>query len=348
VDHQNWKESLLSADSSLEDAIKNLDKTHIQIILIVNRNGTFQGTITDGDIRRGLLRGLDLKSPIESIVNRKPLVVPPDLNKEAVIQLFQANKIHQIPVVDNKGDLVGLHIRDDLYIPDQKDNTMVIMAGGKGTRLLPHTESCPKPLLPVSGKPILQHILEKAQAEGFRNFIISVGYLGNMIEDYFGNGEKFNVSIDYIREESPLGTAGAISLLKNIPDDAIVISNGDVITDVRYAEILEFHQLHKADATMGVRMYEWKHPFGIVKTRGVEIRELEEKPVYRNYVNAGVYALNPSVLENMERGAACDMPDIFHGLINAGKKAIVFPMHENWLDLGSEEEYIAANNPDSD
>jgi dTDP-glucose pyrophosphorylase len=347
-EYNNWKNSILIVDSTLGDAIKNLDKTHIQIILVTTQDGDFLGTITDGDIRRGLLRGMDLNSSIESIINREPLVVPPDMHKDTFIQLFQANKIHQIPVVDKNRKIVGLHIRDDLYTPGQKENTMIIMAGGKGTRLIPHTNSCPKPLLPVSGKPILQHIIEKAKAEGFSNFILSIGYLGEMIEDFFGNGDKLEVNIDYIRENSPLGTAGSISLMEKKPNESIVISNGDVITDVRYSELLDFHNLHKADATMGVRMYEWKHPFGIVRTKGMEIRELEEKPVFRNYVNAGVYVLSPTVLSVLEKGVACDMPDFFASLIADGKKSIVFPMHESWLDLGSEEEYIAANTPDSE
>jgi dTDP-glucose pyrophosphorylase/predicted transcriptional regulator len=347
-EYKNWKKSILIVDATLEDAIKNLDKTSIQIILVTTQGGDFIGTITDGDIRRGLLRGMDLNSPIEPIVNKEPFVVPPDMHRDTVIQLFQANKIYQIPVVDENKKIVGLHTRDDLYTPGKKENTMIIMAGGKGARLLPHTETCPKPLLPVSGKPILQHIIEKAKAEGFSNFIISIGYLGEMIEDYFGNGLKFEVTISYIREDTPLGTAGAISLLEQIPDKPIVISNGDLITDVRYSELLDFHYLHKADATMGVRMYEWKHPFGIVKTKGVEITELAEKPVFRNYVNAGVYVLNPSVLNRLEKGVPCDMPDFFASLITDGMRSIVFPMHESWLDLGSEEEYMAANNPDSE
>ena len=342
-----WKDSLLSEDSTLEDAIKNLDKTHIQIILVVSVDDVFVGTITDGDIRRGLLRGLDLQDSVESIVNREPLVVPPDMGRDTVIQLFQSNRIHQIPVVDVDNRIAGLYIRDDLYTPEKKDNTLMIMAGGKGTRLLPFTESCPKPLLPVSGKPMLEHIIEKAKGEGFRKFLISIGYLGEMIEQHFGDGSAWQVKIEYVREESPLGTAGAISLIESIPDMPLVITNGDVLTDVRYSEILEFHQLHKASATMGVRMYEWKHPFGIVRTRGVDIQEMEEKPLVRNYVNAGVYVLSPDVFQNLDKGKACDMPDLFADLISTGHKTIAFPMHESWLDLGSEEEYIAANNPDS-
>ena len=188
---------------------------------------------------------------------------------------------------------------------------MVIMAGGMGMRLRPNTEDCPKPMLLIAGKPMLEHIIEKAKSEGFNSFVLAIHYLGHMIEDYFGNGERLGVQIDYLREQSPLGTAGALELLKRVPDVPFVVTNGDVMTDIRYGKLLDFHERHGALATMAVRMHEWKHPYGVVKTKGVDIVGFVEKPITRSYINAGVYALAPVALNNLGEGEHCDMPSFF-------------------------------------
>jgi len=220
---------------------------------------------------------------------------------------------------------------------------MVIMAGGKGTRLLPHTETCPKPLLPISGKPMLEHIIEHAKRDGFYHFIISIHYLGHMIEEYFGDGSLQNVKIEYIREDSPLGTAGALSLLNPTPNLPFVVTNGDVITDIRYGEMLDFHLMHNSIATMAVQMYEWQHPYGIVRIQGIEILEIEEKPYVRNFVNAGVYVLNPQALVELSHGVTCDMPTLFNRLRAGRQRTIVYPIHEGWLDVGRPADYYRAN-----
>jgi NDP-sugar pyrophosphorylase family protein len=220
---------------------------------------------------------------------------------------------------------------------------MVIMAGGMGTRLRPHTESCPKPLLPVAGKPMLEHIIERAKREGFSHFVIAIHYLGNMIEDYFGNGERLGVKIDYLREQYPLGTAGALGLLVPYPDSPFVVTNGDVITDIRYGELLDFHIRHEAAATMAVRVHEWQHPFGVVQTQGVEIVGFEEKPVARSHINAGVYVLEPDALSVLSADAHCDMPTLFERLQAQVKRTVAYPMHEPWLDVGKPDDLKQAN-----
>ncbi len=211
---------------------------------------------------------------------------------------------------------------------------MVIMAGGTGSRLRPHTDNCPKPLLPVGGKPMLEHIIERAKSEGFNRFVIALHYLGHMIEDYFGDGSRWQVQLAYLREGSPLGTAGALTLLEPRPAAAIVISNGDVLTDIRYGELLEFHVRHGTTATMAVRPHEWQHPFGVVRTKGVDIIAIDEKPVARTYVNAGIYALEPNAVEAMQPGEYCDMTTLFNRLQERRLRTIVYPMHEPWLDVG--------------
>lgn len=337
-----WREAILPPESTIQEAIRNLDRVAIKIVLVVDGAGELQGTISDGDIRRGLLRGLDLNSPIASIVHRDALLVPRGMARETVVQLMVANKIQQIPVVDEHRHVVGLHLWDEITVPPIRPNLMVIMAGGMGTRLRPHTENCPKPLLPVAGKPMLEHIIDRARMEGFTHFVLAIHYLGSMIEDYFGNGERWHVEIDYLREQAPLGTAGALGLLNPRPTEPFVVTNGDVLTDIRYGELLDFHTRHAAAATMAVRLHEWQHPFGVVQTRGVEIVGFEEKPVARTHINAGVYVLDPDALSTLAVDAPCDMPTLFERLQAQSMRTVAYPMHEPWLDVGRPEDLAIA------
>jgi NDP-sugar pyrophosphorylase family protein len=245
-------------------------------------------------------------------------------------------------VVDGNRRVLGLHLLDELMQPGRRENLMVIMAGGEGRRLLPRTANCPKPLLPIGGKPILEHIIERARAEGFHRFAVAIRYLGHMIEAYFGDGTSRQVHIEYLREESPLGTAGAVGLLEPRPEAPFLVSNGDVMTDVHYGELLDFHRRHGAAATMAVRLHEWQHPFGVVHTKGVDIVGFEEKPVARSHINAGIYVLDPSVLDALVPGERCDMPTLFATLQERGARTIVYPMHEPWLDVGRPADYDRA------
>jgi len=338
-----WRQALLPANATIQQAIRNLDQVAIKIVLVVNERAELEGTISDGDIRRGLLKGLDLNSPIARVIRRDPLVVPPEMGRDTVMQLMVANKIHQIPVVDELHHVVGLHLWDEITTPTTRSNLMVIMAGGMGTRLHPHTENCPKPLLPVAGKPMLEHIIERAKSEGFSHFVLAIHYLGHMIEDYFSNGERLEVRIDYLREQSPLGTAGALGLLNPCPDAPFVVTNGDVITDIRYGELLDFHIRHNAAATMAVRVHEWQHPFGVVQTQGINIVGFEEKPVARSHINAGVYALAPDALSLLSADSHCDMPALFERLQAKALRTVAYPMHEPWLDVGRPDDLVVAN-----
>jgi NDP-sugar pyrophosphorylase family protein len=220
---------------------------------------------------------------------------------------------------------------------------MVIMAGGKGTRLHPQTENCPKPLLPIAGKPILEHIIDRAKVQGFSHFILAIHYLGHMIEEYFGNGDAFGVKIGYLREESPLGTAGALSLLDPLPNVPFVVTNGDVLTDIHYGELLDFHVQHNARATMAVRVHEWQNPFGVVETRGVDIIGYEEKPLFHTHINAGVYVLEPSAISFISKSVPCDMPTLFDRIKEKDMRTIAYPIHERWLDVGRPDDLMTAN-----
>jgi dTDP-glucose pyrophosphorylase/predicted transcriptional regulator len=338
-----WRQAILTPNATIEQAILNLDQVAIKIVLIANETNELVGTISDGDIRRGLLKGLNLNSPITNIIHRNALVVPPEIGRDMVMQLMVANKIQQIPVVDEHQHIVGLHLWDEITTQPKRDNMMVIMAGGMGTRLRPHTENCPKPLVPVAGKPMLEHIIERAKLESFSHFVLAIHYLGYMIEDYFGNGERLGVRIDYLREKSPLGTAGALGLLDPLPSLPFVVTNGDVITDIHYGELLDFHIRHNAAATMAVRVHEWQHPFGVVQTQGVDIIGFEEKPVARTHINAGVYVLEPEVLSVLSAGEHCDMPTLFERLQEKAERTVAYPMHEPWLDVGRPDDLQSAN-----
>lgn len=340
---RNWQQVMLPLNTTIGQAIRCLNEISLKIILIIDDTGVLQGTISDGDIRRGLLKGLTLDCPVTTIIHRNALVVPTDLARALVIQLMRANKIHQIPVVDENNRIIGLHLWDEIMSTPNRPNLMVIMAGGTGIRMLPHTENCPKPMLNVAGKPILEHIIERAKLEGFSHFLLSVNYLAHMIKEYFGNGHSLGVQIEYLHESRPLGTGGALSLIKELPDNPFVVTNGDVMTDIRYGEVLDFHIRHSATGTMAIRMHEWKNPFGVVQTQGIEIIGFEEKPITRSHINAGVYVLNPEVLNLMAVNEYCDMPTLFERLQARKNLIVAYPMHEPWLDVGRPEDLIAAN-----
>ncbi len=344
---ERWHQAILPVKTSIQHAIRSLDQASIKIVMVVNEAGELEGTISDGDIRRGLLKGLDLSSPIASVIHRNALVVTPEMGRDVVLQLMGANKIQQIPIVNELRQVVGVHLWDEITTLPARSNLMIIMAGGMGTRLRPYTETCPKPLLPVAGKPMLEHIIERAKLEGFSHFVLAVHYLGHMIQSHFGNGEHLGVQIDYLNEKSPLGTAGALGLLSPRPGAPFVVTNGDVITDIHYGELLDFHIRHNAMATMAVRMHEWQHPFGVVQTRGIEIVGFEEKPVARSHINAGVYALEPHALNMLSQDAHCDMPTLFERLQAKAMRTVAYPMHEPWLDVGRPDDLTRANTENS-
>ena len=342
ISETQWKRALLSSVGSIEDAIKVLSDASLKIVLVADSTLRLMGTITDGDIRRGLLRGLTLSSPISEVINLKPIVVPKTFTREVVKNMMSANRIFQIPIIDEDLKLVGLHVWDEQRTTVARDNVMVIMSGGRGTRLLPKTKKTPKPMLLLGGKPILEHIINRAKAAGIVEFVLAIHHLGEVIEEYFGNGQFLGVNISYIKEKSPLGTAGALGLIDPKPTRPIIVANGDVITDIRFGDILEFHSQNDAMATMAVQVYELENPFGVVQTKGISISGYEEKPIIRSLVNAGVYVLNPSALDFLEKDEACSMPTLFEILRAKSLNTIAFPLHENWLDLGSPSDLAKA------
>ena len=338
----NWKKALLSIKATLKSAIENLEESTLQIVLVVDDTSKLVGTITDGDIRRALLKSVNLEKPISEIVNKTPFVVSATMSEEAAMHLMKLNNVLQIPVVDSNGLLSGLHVWRDLTQPNTRPNTMVIMAGGRGLRLHPHTENCPKPMLEVGGKPMLQHIIERGKLSGIKNYLLATHYLGHKVEDHFNDGKNFGVNIQYIREVSPLGTAGALSLIDNMPISPILVTNGDVLTEVNYGEIIDFHNRNDSSATMAIFQHKWENPFGVVKLKGLEIVAFEEKPVIESFINAGIYVLEPRALAQLSRDEHCDMPQLLQRLMNAGEIVNAYPLHEAWIDVGRHNDLKSA------
>jgi dTDP-glucose pyrophosphorylase len=339
----NFTDAYIYAESKIEDVVNSLNQSCLRICLVVNNDYQLIGTISDGDLRRGMLRGMGLQDSIKGIVKTDPFVVPKGVNKEFVKQIMLANKIAQVPEVNNKNEVIYLHCLEDLHQPKLIPNKFVIMAGGKGERLKPLTDNCPKAMLEVSGKPIIQRIIEQAKTEGFYEFIISVNYLGHVIEDHLKDGKGLGVNIEYIREKKPLGTAGSLTLLKTLPAEPMLVTNGDVLSEIEYSKLLDFHLRYNAHATMAVRLQERQNPYGVVKMDGVKFIGIDEKPKDQFHVNAGIYVISPCALNILEKNKRWDMTELFIRIMDSDLCTYAYPMHEPWLDVGSTEDFQKAN-----
>jgi dTDP-glucose pyrophosphorylase len=340
---ENWSAITLSEADSFAAALELMNRGGYQLALVRRVDGRLAGMVTDSDIRKALLRGITVEQPVAAVMNASPLVVSPDLGEAEAHQLMLLNHFFHLPVVDASGQLVGLHVAEQLRSPVQRSETLVIMAGGRGQRLMPLTANIPKPMLPLQGRPILEHIIERAKLEGFCRVVISVNYLAEVITEHFGDGSAHGVAIHYLREQQPLGTAGALSgLPPSLRQEPVVVTNADVITDVAYGDLLSQARREGADGLMAVRLQEWQNPFGVVRSEGNRLLGLEEKPVYRHQVNAGMYVLAPPLLELLQPNSHCDMPDLFSRGVECGLNLQVFPLHESWLDIGRPTDYQAA------
>ena len=340
---KNYKSILLKSTSTIRKALNIIDSGAMQIALVIDENEKFLGTLTDGDIRRGFLKGLDLNSSIESIIFKTPTIAKISDTKEEILKLALSKKLHQIPVVDDDGKILGIQEIEKLVKPKEKTNKVVLMVGGLGTRLRPLTENTPKPMLKVGNKPILQTIVEKFAEYGYINIVMCVNYKSKIIEDYFGDGSKFGVNIDYILEEQRMGTAGALSLIKKKPTEPFLVMNGDLLTNVNFEHLHDFHIANNAMATMCVREYDFQVPYGVVNVDGTNILSIEEKPTHKFFVSAGIYMLSPNVLKYIPKNEFYDMPTLFEKIISEKQNAISFPLREYWLDIGRMEEYKKAN-----
>jgi len=327
---------------SIKKALKIIDEGAIKIAFVVDKDYKLLGTITDGDIRRAILNGKNLEDSIKNIYNKNPFLVYENYNKNEILEICTKNKIYQIPVVDKNKKLVDILLLDELLQPKKYSNKVVLMLGGLGTRLRPLTEKTPKPLLKVGGKPIVETIVENFKKYGFKNFVFCVNYKAEQIVEYFGNGEKLGINIEYVYENKRMGTAGALSLLAKKPKESFFVMNGDLLTNVNFEYMLEYHKENKAIATMAVREFEYQVPFGVVEIEGNVITSIKEKPIQRFFVSAGIYILEPEIIDYIPKNEFFDMPNLFEKLIEDRKNAVSFPIKEFWLDIGRIEEFEKA------
>ncbi|WP_251963085.1 nucleotidyltransferase family protein [Salinibacter ruber] len=340
---RDWRQISVQPDQTIREALEVIDEGAVQIAIVANEEDRLQGVVTDGDIRRGILEDLDLDVSVASVMNDDPITARPQEDRQSLIDTMRARRIHQIPVVDHQGHVVGIEVLDDLLEPEARTNPIMLMAGGLGTRLRPLTEDCPKPLLEVGDQPILETILEGFIAHGFHRFYLSVNYKAGMIEEYFGDGSDWNVDITYVHEEKRLGTAGPLSLLPDRPDETMIVMNGDLLTKLNYAHLLDFHRKHDVAGTMCVREHETQVPYGVIETDDQYMEGIEEKPTERYFVNAGIYVLEPETVDYVPENEFFDMPDLFERLIEEGQKATVFPVREYWQDVGRKEDFQRVN-----
>ncbi len=329
----DFAENLLGPEAPLLEAIARLDAIRRKLIVVVDADRRLVGSITDGDIRRGLLRGLSMDAPVRQVMNASPVSLRIDGADVASLRRLEERGVTLAPLLDQTGRVVGLY-PDTVGAPRARDNLVVIMAGGRGVRLAPLTQTCPKPMLKVAGRPLLETIIERLRAQGFGRFRLAVNYLAEMIEDHFGDGSGMGVEIDYLREDHPRGTAGALSLVRDPITSPMLVMNGDVLTRMAFGGLIDFHEEHDARATLCLREHQFQAPHGVAEVDGVRMTALREKPTFRWLANAGVYCLDGSVLSRIPSHGPYDMPELLAGLASDGEMVGAYPIHEYWLDIG--------------
>ena len=340
---KTWRDAVVSSEITLSKAVEILESAGLRIVLVADSNNKLLGTLTDGDVRRALLRHLSLNTPVENVMNAQPKTAKVSWSRERIISILDQYKLLQIPLVDENNVIVGLTNLQDVINKKRYDNPVFLMAGGFGTRLRPLTDNCPKPMLKIGDKPILEQIMLKFIQAGFHRFYISTHYRPEIIMNYFGDGEKWDVSITYIYEKDPLGTGGALGLLPHDDIDLpLFVMNGDLLTSVNLNGFLEFHESQSAIATMCVREYEHQVPYGVIKSDGIQVEAMTEKPVHRFFVNAGIYLLEPEFVRSVPINFKVDMPTLLETEIASNGIVNIFPVHEYWLDVGRIEDFKRA------
>lgn len=337
----SWRSNVVKDDVSMQSAIETLNNAEIKLVAVENSEKKLVGVVTDGDIRRAILNFKSLDTCIKEVMCHDPITAPKNESKTFVMNLMQKHKLQQIPLVNEHNAIVSILTKDSLLSSQKRNNTVFLMAGGFGTRLRPLTHDCPKPLLKIGKKPILETILDSFCNHGFNNFFISVHYKAEMIKSYFDDGSSFGVDIDYIEENEPLGTAGAMSLLPEQTEPMIVM-NGDLLTKVDFSELLSYHDDENAAITMCVREYEYQVPYGVINSENNQVVGVTEKPIEKYFVNAGIYVISPEIVKSLNHNEQLDMPDLINACLAKNEKIAMFPIHEYWLDIGRMSDFERA------
>lgn len=337
------KKFIIKQSQTIYDAMNAINENWHEVVFVENDSSIIIGTVTDGDIRRGLLNGLEFRTPIVEVMNSEFISVSENMDRATVLDLMKAHSIRQIPILNITKQLVGIHFMQDLLGAVVKPNIAIIMAGGKGKRLLPLTENCPKPMIKVAGRPILERVILHLIGYGIKSIYLSINYLGDMIERYFGDGSQFGCSIKYLHEERPLGTGGALSLIDEMIENPFIVMNGDLVTQVNFARLLEFHSSEGSEATIAVRPYEINIPYGVIINDDSQLVEIQEKPSMHFLINSGIYVLNPSTLKLIPRNEEYPITLLFNKLLKMGEKVGVYVSDEEWIDVGRHDELRRAN-----
>lgn len=338
---QNVSDFSAAQTVPLRVAIDQVDRMGKGVLLLTDEQNVLVGLMTDGDLRRFLLKDGKLSDPVSAAMNREFLTWPANMGRETGLKFLNSNRLRHLPVVDEEGRPIDLLIREETQEIPCFENKIVIMAGGLGSRLRPFTEQCPKPMLEVDGKPMLEHIVLNFVAQGFSKFVFAVNYLGHIIEEHFQDGASLGVEIEYLREQDRLGTGGALSLIAEPPAVPFFVTNGDVLTQVDLGKMLHFHDLNQAVATIGVRNYDTQIPFGVVSIENGEVVSIDEKPIVSHQVNTGVYCLSPIVLSHLSTAEVIDMPNFLLRLKDERLPIAAFPIHESWIDVGRPDDLEA-------
>jgi dTDP-glucose pyrophosphorylase len=348
MDPARLEQILLAPEATLREAIERIDAGAIEIALVVDGERRLLGTITDGDVRRALLAGTALDDPIAAIVHRDPIAADADADATVLLRLMTKRSVDQIPLIANDRVIDIAFLRDLLAATGEHvavaDSPVVLMAGGTGTRLRPLTETTPKPMLPVGERPLLETVLEQVSDAGFSRVLIAVNYRAEVIEEHFGDGSAFGVDIGYLREDVPLGSAGALRLAASELDRPFIVMNADLLTNVKLSALMRFHREERNLVTVGVRQYALDLPYGMVEMEGTRVRGVREKPRLGFFVNAGLYAVDPmarGLIENLPN--RFDMTDLVDAALLADARVGGFPVREYWLDVGHLEDYDRAH-----
>ncbi len=341
-DRMDLARFLLPENSSLLDAMKAIDGNTQEVVFAHDAQGRVSGLITDGDIRRGLIRGLGLDAPVQEVMTRDFHKVAPGTGRALVLDLMRAIQIRHVPVIGADGSLCGIHFLRDLLGVQERSNVAVIMAGGKGVRLRPITRNLPKPLVQVAGRPIIERLVLHLVSHGIRKIYLSINYLGSMIQDHFQNGNRFGCSIEYLVEERELGTGGALALLPERPAHPLLVLNGDLLTQADIGRLLDFHQDQQVKATLAVTGYRHVVPYGVADVKNGRLERLVEKPSLDFQVNSGIYVLDPSLIDMIEPGVDYPMTRLIDACLEKSLGVGVFPLEDEWRDIGSFNELFAA------
>ncbi len=340
--YKNFKDNILKEDDPIKKSILHINKTGENIIFVINKKKQLVGTITDGDIRRSVLKKIDLKTPLNKIMNLKYYFVGKKTNQSSISYQMKKKEIHYIPLIDKNKKIKKIYSDRENFLKKKTTKQkypIIILSGGKGLRMKSLTKNKPKSMLIYKKLPMLEHVIMNLKKNNFENIFLSVHYLKNKIIKYFGNGKKFGVNIKYLIEKKPLGTGGCIKLLPKKNNNPIIVMNSDIICDLNLQNLITFHKKHKAYATMAVKVIEKPNPYGVIETKGLNIEGLHEKPLERSYINAGIYIFNPKIKNDLKKNEKIDITEIFKNLKSKKKKIIIFPVLESWIDLGTFEKY---------